>query len=542
MFDTDLTTLDAPGTIDHMVACRVEAEKLEVAILAAAAHYADLHGTLPATDAGGRALPGAERLVALGGDGTPEVAEFAPAELAAAIGISATAAAALIGDALDLRHRLPLLWARVSAGEVRAWVGRKVADATRTASTDAAALVDARVAPWAGRLSWGRLEPIITAAVTEADPAQAQADAAAAAEAVGVFPGRTTEHGIVTTVLRTTAPDAVRFDASIARVATGLAMFGDTRTVNIRRAAAVGYLADPALTLDLFQHVAAAAAADPATADRIARTDGGPTDADAPELPPDPALDLPSPTTSFATTAGACPSCLGTPDRSSGGAADRRTTRPGASWPGLPRTDATLYVHLTDETLRTGDGVVRVEGIGPVLADQVRSWLSTCEARVTVKPVIDVAGQAPVDGYEVPDRLREAVHLLHPADVFPYATNTGRRQDLDHTLRYRHQRRDGGPPDHEGPPDDAAAPNKDGPPPAHEGPPDIVTAPDQQGPPGGQTRIGNLNKLTRRHHRLKTHGGWQLAQPFPGIWIWRSPHGRHYLVDHTGTTQLGKTA
>jgi hypothetical protein len=58
----------------------------------------------------------------------------------------------------------------------------------------------------------------------------------------------------------------------------------------------------------------------------------------------------------------------------------------------------------------------------------------------------------------------------------------------------------------------------------------------------GQTRIGNLGKLTRRHHRTKTHGGWHVQQPFPGIWIWRSPHGRHYLVDHTGTTPLGKTA
>ena len=348
--------------------------------------------------------------------------------------------------------------------------------------------------------------------------------------------------GTITTVLKTTAPDAVRFDASIARVATGLAMFGDTRTVNIRRAAAVGYLADPALTLDLFAAVTAAAATDPATADRIATIDGGPSDADAPELPPDPALDGPS--RPAVTAAGACPSCL---DTSSVGAADRRTTRPGASWPGLPRTDATLYVHLTDETLRTGSGVVRAEGIGPVLADQVRGWLQSAEATVTVKPVIDIAGQAPVDGYEVPDRLREAVHLLHPADVFPYATNTGRGQDLDHTLRYRRQRTGGPPLGDEGLPDDPAAPNKDGPPdhespPDHEGPPDIVTAPDQEGPPGGQTRIGNLNKLTRRHHRLKTHGGWQLAQPFPGIWIWRSPHGRHYLVDHTGTTPLGKTA
>ena len=209
----------------------------------------------------------------------------------------------------------------------------------------------------------------------------------------------------------------------------------------------------------------------------------------------------------------------------------------------MPRTDATLYVHLTDQTLAAGDGVVRVEGIGPVLADQVRAWLQACEATVTVKPVIDVAGQAPVDGYEVPDRLREAVHLLHPADVFPYATNTGRGLDNDHTLPYRHKRRrrPGDRPDHESPPDRDGPPDADGSP-DHEIPPDIVTAPDQEGPPGGQTRIGNLNKLTRRHHRLKTHGGWQLAQPFPGIWIWRSPHGRHYLVDHTGTTPLGKTA
>ena len=64
--------------------------------------------------------------------------------------------------------------------------------------------------------------------------------------------------------------------------------------------------------------------------------------------------------------------------------------------------------------------------------------------------------------------------------------------------------------------------------------------PDHGGPPG-QTRIGNLDTFIRRHHRLKTFGRWQVRQPFPGIWIWRSPHGRHYLVDHTGTTPLGKT-
>ena len=41
--------------------------------------------------------------------------------------------------------------------------------------------------------------------------------------------------------------------------------------------------------------------------------------------------------------------------------------------------------------------------------------------------------------------------------------------------------------------------------------------------------------MTTRHHRIKTHGGWQVQQPFPGIYIFRDPHGAFYLVDHTGT-------
>ena len=41
-----------------------------------------------------------------------------------------------------------------------------------------------------------------------------------------------------------------------------------------------------------------------------------------------------------------------------------------------------------------------------------------------------------------------------------------------------------------------------------------------------------------RHHRIKTHGHWQVRQPFPGIYVWRDPHGALYLVDHTGTRRL----
>jgi hypothetical protein len=66
-------------------------------------------------------------------------------------------------------------------------------------------------------------------------------------------------------------------------------------------------------------------------------------------------------------------------------------------------------------------------------------------------------------------------------------------------------------------------------------------SPDKGGPPG-QTRLGNLGPHIRRHHNQKTHGGWQVRQPEPGTWLWRSPHRKIYLVNATGTHPLGDTA
>jgi hypothetical protein len=118
-----------------------------------------------------------------------------------------------------------------------------------------------------------------------------------------------------------------------------------------------------------------------------------------------------------------------------------------------------------------------------------------------VKPVIDLpAGHIPVDSYEIPAVLREQLQLRFPADVFPYAAAVSRRIDMDHTIPY--------------------------------------LSPDKGGPPG-QTRIGNLGPHVRRNHRQKTFGHWQVRQPEPGTWLWRSPHGRIYLVNNTGTHFLG---
>jgi hypothetical protein len=133
MFDTDPADLDADATLTAAAEAQAVADRAEVQLLTVAAHWADLHAVAE-SPADGRFLPGMERLVGLGGEGTPPVAEFSPAELAAQLGMSPWAGSRLVGAALDLRHRLPRLWAVVQAGHVRPWIARKAAETTRTLS------------------------------------------------------------------------------------------------------------------------------------------------------------------------------------------------------------------------------------------------------------------------------------------------------------------------------------------------------------------------------------------------------------------------
>jgi len=108
--------------------------------------------------------------------------------------------------------------------------------------------------------------------------------------------------------------------------------------------------------------------------------------------------------------------------------------------------------------------------------------------------VIDLADAVPADAYEVPASLGEVVHLTKPADVFPHAASLSRWMDRDHTVPY-----------------------------------------DADGPPG-QTSIDNLGKMTRRHHRVKTHApGWQVFQLPGNRFVWITPHGRYRITDVAGT-------
>ncbi|HET6562786.1 MAG TPA: hypothetical protein VFG72_12985, partial [Marmoricola sp.] len=69
-------------------------------------------------------LLGREGELRLAGQGGFAVCEFAVCELAAALGISEAAGRAYVGQAVELRDRLPRLWGRVMVGQVPAWKAR----------------------------------------------------------------------------------------------------------------------------------------------------------------------------------------------------------------------------------------------------------------------------------------------------------------------------------------------------------------------------------------------------------------------------------
>lgn len=315
-----------------------------------------------------RVLAGAERKVSLGGEGTPEVGEFAAAEFGMVQEMHPIAATHLIADALDLRHRFPRLWEVVRSARLRCWVARKIASVCRHLSFDQARYVDAAVAPYAESLPPSRLLALVEAKAVETDPAGAEARREAAAARRFVELGRRDADGLRTLILRANAGDAIWFAAMCDRLAAVLQLRGDTDPVDVRRSKAVGLLARPAEALQLLLE-----------AERSASDDECPLD---PEVP----------TQSSAT---ALP--------------EAALELLDAVDPARLRPQARLYFHLA------ADGVVaRAESAGRLTLGGLNDALRGCH--VTVKPVVHLAERLPVDGYEFPARLMEASRLRTPPD------------------------------------------------------------------------------------------------------------------------------
>ena len=203
--------------------------------------------------------PGGERPRRFGGVGTPLVAEFSPATFAARLGMSTHAARGLMADALDLAHRLPRLWERVQALEVRASYARLVAGKTRDLTTVQAGYVDERVVESAdGRIPWSRFELLVEAAVKAADPEAAAVREEAERRRQFANPTASTEEGMRGFYIRGPFATIARLDAMVAFFAAALAHLGDTTSEDERRVKAVLILTNPVHALVAARGVSAA--------------------------------------------------------------------------------------------------------------------------------------------------------------------------------------------------------------------------------------------------------------------------------------------
>lgn len=419
-----------------------------------------------------------ERSLVVGGDGTPDVAESAAGDFALETRMSLGHANALLADSLDLRFRFPCLWVRIESGSVRAWQARAVAQKTRHLTIGQAESVDRCIAGHLGNLSKTRLDNLIATEILRVDKEARDKAAREALQDRGIQFGRSDQDNMTPFWGAMPSNDAIRSDATINKLAdiliarqddlpAGVPVRGAETKAEWRSVAHVLLTSNPTLANqlllqdqqpDLFDDLFSCA-------DDSTNTEPAP-DADGRDL-----------------------------DREQ--LVDQVVSRIDA---GKLLPSVTLHIHLTAEAFirSEGDSIARVEGIGPALLSTVRTWLGD-GCRVTVQPVLDPDGIAPVDRYETPDRMRDALLARTPASIFPWTGSLNRRNDLDHTVPY---------------------------------------LPPPSGPPG-QTGLHNLGPLTRREHRAKTIGHMSLRQPSPGTYVWKSRFGRILITNDTGTHDLG---
>ena len=414
----------------------------EVAEIQLAIQWAIVHG---------HARDDRDPMVTPGGDGSPAVREHAIPELAMARETHPATTRALIADGLDLVHRLPRIWAVVEAGRCEPWVARKVAVLSRALLSEQVGRVDRAVARAIAGHAPSTVLEIARAKVIEADPETHRAERERSRHERYVRLSRTDEYGYRHIIARVTAGDAAWIDAMVDRVADILATtMGHDHNHDELRSLAMGWLARPLDLLKLLvEH----------------------TDTDTPMRPPAWAPDHMAETV------------------------DRLCSLPARKLAKL-RGRGRLFVHITDEALRTGTGVARVEGVGPIDVRQLHEVLG--HADVTVTPVLDLRMRRRVDAYEHPEVVKDHVWVQTGGDCFPFTPRSATRDgvDYDHAIPY-----------------------------------------DDTGPPG-QTGPHNSGPLRRSHHRTKTHGGLTTRVVGPGRHLWRTPHGQAFLVDHTGTTRL----
>jgi hypothetical protein len=204
-------------------------------------------------------LAGFEAAREIAGAGAPVIPEYAIAAVSAALATSDHQARLLIGNAIEMKHRLPKLWALVQDLDVPVWKVAKVCRLTRVLSPEAVLWVDECLAKHPTRIGTTRIERLVENAITKFDPVTKAArleelrQNARKARKVEVTPMEADpskrDASVTKLEMVLDTPDAMRLDATISALAEALALLGSEECLNVRRALAAGMLADPAEAL-----------------------------------------------------------------------------------------------------------------------------------------------------------------------------------------------------------------------------------------------------------------------------------------------------
>jgi hypothetical protein len=153
--------------VTHHAETMAAARKFELAATWAEVHPGEAIEQV--VDADGHLVLYGDQPLALAGEGAPTVAEFCVPEFARAVGMSPVAGRKFIGAAIEAKHRLPKLWARVVAGEVPVWKVRRITEHTHRLPAAGATYVDHKLAPVAHDCTYAQIESIAAKAVEEFD-------------------------------------------------------------------------------------------------------------------------------------------------------------------------------------------------------------------------------------------------------------------------------------------------------------------------------------------------------------------------------------
>lgn len=336
-----------------------------------------------------------ERSLPLGGEGCPEIAEFAVIEFAAALGKSTESGRRYLARSAEGHYRLTRCWSRLEAGDLPAWKLGMIADQTMSLSPAAAAFVDQHVAPVAHKVGPAQLMRLVEEGKARFDPEQTEVDRLVAAEArkFDIAIAEAGVDGVVRTDGGLDLADALDLEAAVADLAHQLLLDGCTESLDVRRSMALGLLARGQRALETDE------------------TDG---------------------------------------DVGDGG--DVGDVGEGAGRPEPAERQIVLHAHIAAAAVTGAAGIggavdlARVqEVLQAITTEQVREWCGNPRAKVTVKPILDLSEHIWVMSYEASERLRDQTNHRDGTCAHPYCNRPAVKCDHEHRVPYDPESSERGP-------------------------------------------------------------------------------------------------